>query len=95
MRTVRSEVSDRMLIGEVWVPDAARLARYASPAELHTVFNFPYLGCPWDAAALRVVIDRTLASGGPPTWVRCWPVAGASAWPGGTPRRTRRCPVWT
>ncbi len=62
-----------MLIGEIWIPDAARLARYVSPGELHTVFNFPYLSCPWDAAQLREVIDHTLALnapvGAPATWV--------------------------
>jgi alpha-glucosidase len=62
-----------MLIGEVWLPDAARLARYVGPGELHTVFNFPYLDCPWDAAALHRVIDETLALnaplGVPATWV--------------------------
>ena len=50
-----------MLIGEVWLPDPVRLARYIGPGELHTVFNFPYLSCPWDAAELREVIDQTLA----------------------------------
>jgi alpha-glucosidase len=64
---------DRMLIGEVWLPDATRLARYVNPGELHTVFNFPYLNCPWDAAGLRQVIDQTLAlsapTGSPATWV--------------------------
>ena len=60
----------RMLIGEVWLPDAARLARYVGPGELHTVFNFPYLNCPWDAASLRRVIDETLAlAEAPATWV--------------------------
>ncbi len=63
----------RMLIGEVWLPDATRLARYVGPGELHTVFNFPYLNCPWDAASLRRVIDETLALnaplGVPATWV--------------------------
>jgi alpha-glucosidase len=43
------------------------------PGELNTVFNFPYLDCPWDASALRRVIDQTLALnaplGAPATWV--------------------------
>ena len=64
---------ERMLIGEVWLPDPARLARYVGPGELHTVFNFPYLNCPWDAAELRRVIDEALALnaplGAPATWV--------------------------
>jgi alpha-glucosidase len=72
-RTVADEYSGRVLIGEIWIPDAARLARYVSPGELHTVFNFPYLSCPWDAVQLREVIDNTLAlnapAGAPATWV--------------------------
>jgi alpha-glucosidase len=66
-------LGERMLIGEVWLPDTTRLARYVGPGELHTVFNFPYLDCPWDAAELRRVIDETLALnaplGVPATWV--------------------------
>jgi len=72
-RTVADEYADRVLIGEIWIPDAARLARYVSPGELHTVFNFPYLSCPWEASQLRAVIDHTLAlnvaAGAPATWV--------------------------
>jgi alpha-glucosidase len=72
-RTVADEYPGRVLIGEIWLADAARLARYLRPDELHTVFNFPYLCCPWDAAPLRAVIDSTLefhaAAGAPATWV--------------------------
>jgi alpha-glucosidase len=64
---------DRVLIGEVWLPDAQRLARYLLPDELHSVFNFDFLCCAWDAAALRGVIDTTLDAhdrvGATPTWV--------------------------
>ena len=60
-RAVADEYPDRVLIGEIWLPDTARLARYLRPDELHTAFNFPYLSCPWDAAELRAVIDDTLA----------------------------------
>ena len=72
-RAVADKYPGRVLIGEVWLADAGRLARYLSPDELHTVFNFPYLCCPWDAARLREVIDGTLAfhavADAPPTWV--------------------------
>jgi alpha-glucosidase len=72
-RAVADEYPARVLIGEIWIPDAVRLARYVSPGELHTVFNFPYLSCPWNAAQLREVIDNTLAlnapAGAPATWV--------------------------
>ena len=63
----------RVLIGEIWMEDAARFARYLRPDELHSAFNFDFLTCPWDAAALRRSIETTLALHGPggatPTWV--------------------------
>jgi alpha-glucosidase len=63
----------RALIGEVWLPDVQRFTAYLQPDELHTAFNFAFLGCPWEAGALRQVIDETLAShapvGAPATWV--------------------------
>ncbi|HMD23755.1 MAG TPA: glycoside hydrolase family 13 protein, partial [Streptosporangiaceae bacterium] len=72
-RAVAEKYPGGVLIGEVWLADSARLARYLRPDELHTVFNFPYLCCPWDAARLRAVIDSTLefhaALGAPATWV--------------------------
>ena len=46
---------------------------YLRPDELHTAFNFDFLGCPWDAAAMRKVIDDGIALhapvGAPATWV--------------------------
>jgi alpha-glucosidase len=70
-RAIADEAPGRVLVGEVWLPDAGRLARYVNPGELHTVFNFPYLSCPWDARALHEVIDQTLGLPGdaPATWV--------------------------
>jgi alpha-glucosidase len=68
-RAIADDYGGRVLIGEIWLDDTARLARYTRPDELHTVFNFPYLSCPWDAARLRAVIDGTLAQSAPPTWV--------------------------
>ncbi|MER6129322.1 glycoside hydrolase family 13 protein [Streptomyces sp. NPDC001795] len=64
-----------VFVGEVWLPDSERFARYLRPDELHTAFNFAFLSCPWDAAALRTAIDQTLAEhvpvGAPATWVLC------------------------
>jgi alpha-glucosidase len=70
-RAIADEAPGRVLVGEVWLPDAGRLARYVNPGELHTVFNFPYLSCPWDARELHQVIDQTLGLPGeaPATWV--------------------------
>jgi len=72
-RKVADEFPDRVLVGEVWLPDNALLYRYLRPGELHTAFNFEFLMSAWQADSLRSVIDETLAShapvGAPPTWV--------------------------
>ncbi|MEW1686685.1 glycoside hydrolase family 13 protein [Streptomyces sp. NPDC091265] len=64
---------DRTFVGEVWLPAAEQTARYLRADELHSAFNFDFLCCPWDAAALRGVVDSTFAGhapvGAPPTWV--------------------------
>ncbi|MDV9168670.1 glycoside hydrolase family 13 protein [Streptomyces sp. W16] len=64
-----------VFVGEVWLPDTERFARYLRPDELHTAFNFAFLSCPWDPDRLRASIDETLAEhapiGAPATWVLC------------------------
>ncbi|TVT45380.1 glycoside hydrolase family 13 protein [Amycolatopsis rhizosphaerae] len=64
---------DRIFVAEAWVARPDRLARYVRPDELHTAFNFDFLRCSWDPAALRSVIDSSLQSlhavGAPATWV--------------------------
>lgn len=63
----------RVLIGEIWLPDTERFARYLRPDELHTAFNFDFLTCPWEPARLKASIDGTLAAhapvAAPATWV--------------------------
>jgi alpha-glucosidase len=63
----------RVLIGELWLPDAERLVRYLRADELHTAFNFDYLACAWDAATMRACIDGALETHAPvdaaTTWV--------------------------
>ncbi|GIL30053.1 glycoside hydrolase family 13 protein [Actinocatenispora comari] len=72
-RAITDEYGDRALIGEIWLPDTERFARYLRRDELHQAFNFDFLGCHWDAAALRRCIDDTLAAhrpvDAPATWV--------------------------
>ncbi|MYW00520.1 glycoside hydrolase family 13 protein [Streptomyces sp. SID3343] len=63
----------RVLIGEIWLPDTERFARYLRPDELHTAFNFDFLSCPWEPIRLRASIEATLAAhapvAAPATWV--------------------------
>jgi alpha-glucosidase len=72
-RLVEGHGDGRVLVGEVVFSDAARIAPYVRPDELHLAFSFALLPEPWDAAALRSSIDRTLDSlatvGAPATWV--------------------------
>ncbi|WNZ12179.1 glycoside hydrolase family 13 protein [Streptomyces sp. 11x1] len=64
---------DRIFVAEAWTPTVERTANYVRPDELHQAFNFQYLGTDWDAAELKVVIDRTLDAmrpvNAPATWV--------------------------
>ncbi|MGN6445919.1 glycoside hydrolase family 13 protein [Amnibacterium sp.] len=72
-RRIADEYEDRILVAEAVVSSAERLAAYLGPEEMQTAFDFAYLKCAWDAAALRRVIDASLAQsvpiGVPPTWV--------------------------
>lgn len=72
-RIADSYEGSRVLVGEVWVPDAARFAAYLRPDEMHTAFNFDFMSRSWDAAELRDSIDLMLTAhapvGAPSTWV--------------------------
>jgi len=64
---------ERIAVAEAWAPSLERLAAYVRPDELHQAFNFHYLNTPWEAGALREVIDLSLRTAGlvgaPSTWV--------------------------
>lgn len=64
---------DRVLCGEAWVEPMEKLANWVRPDEMQQTFNFGYLETPWNATALRAVIDRSIAVfgsvGAPSTWV--------------------------
>src|SRR5207237_8682190 len=52
---------ERVLLGETWVMDLERLARFYGTGrdQLHLAFNFPYTFAPLAADALRDVVART------------------------------------
>jgi alpha-glucosidase len=72
-RCVADEFEGRAFVAEAWVATPERLALYVRSRNLHTAFNFDFLKSPWQTAALRRVIDRTIdalgAVGAPSTWV--------------------------
>jgi len=52
-----------ILLGETNTHDLDRLARYYGAGdELHMAFNFPFMGTPFEAGALREIVERTEAS---------------------------------
>ncbi|WP_406402998.1 glycoside hydrolase family 13 protein [Streptomyces sp. NBC_00879] len=72
-RLLDSYPGDRIGVAEAWAPSPDRLALYVRPDELHQAFNFQFLRCPWDPAAMRAVIDESLTAtasvGATTTWV--------------------------
>jgi alpha-glucosidase len=62
--------NERMMVGEVYILDTARVARYTNDVLLHLAFNFPPLWAPWTAEAWREQLDTTYSAlaGGWPTW---------------------------
>jgi len=64
---------DRAFVAEISLEDEDELARFVRPDELNLVFNFAFLHAPWEADALRGVVDRACAAfgtvGAPPAWV--------------------------
>lgn len=63
----------RVLVGEVWAGDPRRLARYATPDQLHAMLDFELLRAPFAALALRAAIDAVHREfrgiGAAPGWV--------------------------
>ncbi|HKC28942.1 MAG TPA: glycoside hydrolase family 13 protein [Jatrophihabitans sp.] len=72
-RILDSYPGDRMAVGEAWVADPVRLARYVSPGKLNLTFNFELVQADWGAQQFESAIERSLqamlAVGAPCTWV--------------------------
>ncbi len=72
-RRVMDSYPNRMAVGEAWVPDDERLARYVRSDELHLTFNFRLVEAPWSAEDFTAAIDGSLKAmaevGAPCTWV--------------------------
>ena len=72
IRAVLDEYPDRMAVGEVWVSDDERLARYIRADELQLAFNFKLLTAAWTADELRAAIDASLATVAGSPAPACW-----------------------
>lgn len=73
-RRLLDRYGDRMLVGEVYLFDPERIARYYGNGtdELHLAFNFRFQWSPWEADEFRTRIDemeRLLPPNAQPTYV--------------------------
>lgn len=74
MRTLADAHGDRVLIGEIFLPNAAHARWYGTreAPQVHLPFNFQLIESAWDAAVLRRVIadyEASLPGFGWPNWV--------------------------
>jgi alpha-glucosidase len=74
MREVLDDYADRMMVGEIYMPNEDLVTYYGGPAgnECHLPFNFQLIHAPWDAAAVRRMVDgyeAILPVGAWPNWV--------------------------
>ena len=74
MRTLVDSYGDRVLIGEIFLPNDKRALWYGTQdrPEVHLPFNFQLIECPWNARSLAEMIARYEASlplHGWPNWV--------------------------
>jgi alpha-glucosidase len=72
IRAVLDRYPGRMAVGEVWVSDDARLARYLRPDELQLAFNFKLLTAEWAPEALREAVDHSLSAVEDSPAPACW-----------------------
>jgi alpha-glucosidase len=76
LREIRAALDEdpaALMVGEVNLPDAARVVRYVGDDRLPLAFHFGLVYCPWEAASWRETIryvDARFAEAGQwPTWV--------------------------
>ncbi|MGB8649365.1 MAG: alpha-amylase family glycosyl hydrolase [Mycobacteriales bacterium] len=72
-REITDAYDDRVMVGEVFLSELERVARFVGPDRLHQSFNFPLLAAPLDAQVWRRLITEALEAfsheGSGPTWV--------------------------
>ena len=74
MRQVLDAYDDRMMVGEIYMPNEDLISYYGSSAgnECHLPFNFQLINAAWDAATVRRLVgayEAILPLGGWPNWV--------------------------
>ncbi len=94
-RIAERSAPPRLLLGETWTGDLARLAAfYGNNDELQLAFNFPFAYAGFNAGELRAIVDQTLAllpPGACPVWMASNHDVGRfpTRWCGDDPRKIR------
>lgn len=70
LRATTDQYPDRMMVGEVMIPDPQKAARYCGTGrdQLHQTFNFAYLQLPWKASAFQQAILEWEGALHPDAW---------------------------
>ena len=59
MRAVLDSYDDRMMVGEIYMPNQDLMTYYgANHDECHMPFNFQLIRAPWDASTVRRLVDQ-------------------------------------
>jgi alpha-glucosidase len=73
MRSLLDEYSDRMMVGEIYLPNRQLISYYgAAFDEVHLPFNFQLINAAWDAPTVRRLVEQyeaDLPAGAWPNWV--------------------------
>jgi alpha-glucosidase len=72
VRAVLDQHPGAMAVGEVWVSDDERLARYLRPDELQLAFNFRLTTAAWGADTMRDAVVHSLATVATTPAPACW-----------------------
>jgi alpha-glucosidase len=69
IRAVVDEYEDRVIVGEVYLDDLARVVAYINGGdELHLAHNFVFAKLPWEAAEVRASITQFETLAAPTAW---------------------------
>ncbi|NSW54296.1 MAG: alpha-glucosidase C-terminal domain-containing protein [Anaerolineae bacterium] len=72
MRGVLDRYPERMMVGEIYLPNQELMKYYGNDDECHLPFNFQLIHYPWNAQAYRRAVDQyeaDLPAGAWPNWV--------------------------
>ncbi len=73
MRGVLDEYDERMMVGEIYLPNDKLMTYYGEQCDLcHLPFNFQLITAPWNARTVKAMVDAyeaALPPGGWPNWV--------------------------